>query len=772
MIRQPSEVAMMRLAIAVGLTLWLGAAADDGMLLFAEEAPIMIRTPAMLTLRPFYFAGTIEATLDCELLEPPGEKLHADLIAVDSRNVPTGRAKLDSLPGKKGVVDLDMQDAHGPIRVFAEVFDEAGTRLATADAQVVRPPTPAWADTQAGLTDKVLPPFEPLRARGQVAEIWGRKLDYRSGLLPASIVSQGQELLAEPIRFVLRSGGRTQALPLPAREAEATPLAASRTCEETVGELSVKGEETLEYDGCLKLTLELSPKQPLTVDELTFEIPLRAEVAKYLHTCRADWANAQSCAIPASGWRHKFMPYLWLGDEDRGLAWFTESDEAFRVKDPETVLQLAPAGGRTDLKVHVIDTPTELKEPLKLVFGLQPTPVKPVPARKPRVWHGAYFGMESEVRSEAGSLQYPAARNLDLRKGALEIVATLDFDPAESAREKKNQTLLHLRQPNNDQVFLFYDWDADGLWFYVGLGPGYPQQYPVHITTRNLGWKKGETHHIALNWSDRTTMYLDGKEAVVSAPHDGWMAGPLTDERLAFGSDLEGDNAGWVIHAVRVCSGPLPPEPIAADAAMVQEKAGLARLPDSADTLLLHHPRAQGATGALNAPEKLAVGQATLAGAAHPEPNGVRCGGSSKLTVLDELKAHGVEVVVYHQTWTQWYRYPSTVYGDKLKSLVKACQDRGIKLIVYFGYGLAGVTPEMKLYHDEWTVWPLIPWSNGRPEHTFDAGCNQSALPQFLLDGIDRLVSEYDIDGVYLDGTTEPFGCINRHHGCGYERDG
>jgi Glycoside hydrolase 123, N-terminal domain len=78
----------------------------------------------------------------------------------------------------------------------------------------------------------------------------------------------------------------------------------------------------------------------------------------------------------------------------------------------------------------------------------------------------------------------------------------------------------------------------------------------------------------------------------------------------------------------------------------------------------------------------------------------------------------------------------------------------------------------MKLYHDEWTVWPLIPWSNGQPEQTFDAGCNGSALPEFLLDGIDRLSTEYDIDGVYLDGTTEPFGCINHYHGCGYELDG
>jgi len=33
------------------------------------------------------------------------------------------------------------------------------------------------------------------------------------------------------------------------------------------------------------------------------------------------------------------------------------------------------------------------------------------------------------------------------------------------------------------------------------------------------------------------------------------------------------------------------------------------------------------------------------------------------------------------------------------------------------------------------------------------------------------MIDEYDIDGVYLDGVTEPFGCSNELHGCGYLGD-
>ena len=48
--------------------------------------------------------------------------------------------------------------------------------------------------------------------------------------------------------------------------------------------------------------------------------------------------------------------------------------------------------------------------------------------------------------------------------------------------------------------------------------------------------------------------------------------------------------------------------------------------------------------------------------------------------------------------------------------------------------------------------------------------CQRSPWQDFLVDGIARLIDEYDVDGVYLDTTTRPYGCRNRLHGCGYER--
>jgi hypothetical protein len=48
--------------------------------------------------------------------------------------------------------------------------------------------------------------------------------------------------------------------------------------------------------------------------------------------------------------------------------------------------------------------------------------------------------------------------------------------------------------------------------------------------------------------------------------------------------------------------------------------------------------------------------------------------------------------------------------------------------------------------------------------------CYRSEWQDFLADGIAKVMDEYDVDGVYLDGTEYPWACANTHHGCGYQR--
>ena len=68
---------------------------------------------------------------------------------------------------------------------------------------------------------------------------------------------------------------------------------------------------------------------------------------------------------------------------------------------------------------------------------------------------------------------------------------------------------------------------------------------------------------------------------------------------------------------------------------------------------------------------------------------------------------------------------------------------------------------------------PLIPWTT--PHRTefeaFDATCARSGWADWLVNGIDRLFAEYDLDGLYFDGTSEAWRCQNQAHGCGWKDD-
>ena len=56
---------------------------------------------------------------------------------------------------------------------------------------------------------------------------------------------------------------------------------------------------------------------------------------------------------------------------------------------------------------------------------------------------------------------------------------------------------------------------------------------------------------------------------------------------------------------------------------------------------------------------------------------------------------------------------------------------------------------------------PLIPWTtpNRTEFEAFDATCARSGWADWLVKGIDQLFTEYDLDGIYFDGTSEAFRC-------------
>ena len=90
------------------------------------------------------------------------------------------------------------------------------------------------------------------------------------------------------------------------------------------------------------------------------------------------WANRD-----ITPWRKvtvtDFVPYIWLGGGERGLAWFGENDRGWIVDRASTSQIITREKGRVILRIYLIDKPTIIKEQHNIIFGFQASPTRPMP---------------------------------------------------------------------------------------------------------------------------------------------------------------------------------------------------------------------------------------------------------------------------------------------------------------------------------------------------------------------------------------------------------
>lgn len=142
---------------------------------------------------------------------------------------------------------------------------------------------------------------------------------------------------------------------------------------------------------------------------------------------------------------------------------------------------------------------------------------------------------------------------------------------------------------------------------------------------------------------------------------------------------------------------------------------------------------------------------------------------------LDYYAKMGVKTLML-SNWTDILCYNKPVgHESDLHNLVKECHKRGIRVIVYFGYQISAKAPEFEKVIDKIKVVPqeTNPDHYGNDEYQLMYRvCLNSVWQDWLIDGVSKLIDDYDIDGVYLDTTAcvRSEGCANVSHGCGYKR--
>ncbi len=146
---------------------------------------------------------------------------------------------------------------------------------------------------------------------------------------------------------------------------------------------------------------------------------------------------------------------------------------------------------------------------------------------------------------------------------------------------------------------------------------------------------------------------------------------------------------------------------------------------------------------------------------------------------FDKLREKGVTTLILHEKWNKsqnWFEL-SEFTANQLRFIVDECHKRGIKVIPYFGYEVSTMSPVWSDAKDSVTVkkegditdggWWRVPFQRAY------IACYNSEYADYMVEGITKLIDEYNLDGIYLDSTAQPRLCHNTEHGCGwYDEDG
>jgi len=250
-----------------------------------------------------------------------------------------------------------------------------------------------WERNTIGVSDEVVPPFTPIQVDGNTVKTVLRQHDLSPFGLWNQVTSKGQDVLARPIRYAVTRDGKS--VPMKAQKLTFTQVAghkASGVAAWQCGELNGETRFEFDYDGMMKVTLRLVPQGPVELDRFRLEIPLKLPAIPLMHVVTDGIRMTESTMVPEGTgvvWRSlqanrnflqaPFVPYIYVGGPERGIVWFADTDKGWLLDRKKDAAVITRNGDVVTLNVDFVNTTSTIDEPLEIVFGLQATPVKPMP---------------------------------------------------------------------------------------------------------------------------------------------------------------------------------------------------------------------------------------------------------------------------------------------------------------------------------------------------------------------------------------------------------
>lgn len=321
----------------------------------------------------------------------------------------------DAQRAAESLVDVEKAAAPGGVQSILRLPElapgewELHARLATRDCADIPGPSArfkvasfGWESNRLGRDAGVIPPFTPLSVEGNRVDAVLREHTLTNTGLWRQVVAAGQPLFSESMRWVVVANGAPQSIVgKPLKVGAIAPDRVSVAAEFTAGPLALHLEGDFEIDGLYSVRMKVSGDPRTRVDRLDLVIPLAPQHATLMNAITDETRIHYLGAVPNGAgtvWRSVeaargqldagFVPYLWVGDEERGIAWLAESTRDFWFAAGDTVSELRRRGRTFELVIHFASNPAALGREREIAFALQATPVKPRPnhAGSWRLW--------------------------------------------------------------------------------------------------------------------------------------------------------------------------------------------------------------------------------------------------------------------------------------------------------------------------------------------------------------------------------------------------
>jgi len=299
--------------------------------------------------------------------------------------------KYPSGTGIKGRVDLTPY-GKGAYRILAKAY-AGGKETAGREEKIYYLDAP-WKNIDMELKE-VPYPWTPVKLKGKgTLTCWGREYRLGKNLLPDSIISQSEEILAGPVSFDVRQGGKALSFRFSAAKTvteKATKIVRSTrgNCVE-IKNLSVKTVTTLEFDGILMIDITMRGKSLNKVSDISIRIPLRGDAVRYLRTVGRTAVTLgidDSLIIKPEKdgiiLKKYFSTFLLTGNDDIGLCWFVNSNRDWpnSLAGSRDAIVAENKGKEVVLRFKILKKGQTIKgKRFHFRFGLQATPVKKLPS--------------------------------------------------------------------------------------------------------------------------------------------------------------------------------------------------------------------------------------------------------------------------------------------------------------------------------------------------------------------------------------------------------